>query len=437
MAFGFITGKKASATTGSPVYRQQVKRQFFKRKRAVFSLYILYLLLFVFVFADFMANDKPLIASYEGKVMMPVVKEYFVETGLSQWPTALQHVNWKELDYDWAIWPPVPYAPGGHDVGSINQAPFAASGEKGFFHRHWLGTDALGRDLLSGMVHATRIDLSIGIIAMGVAAFIGILFGSLAGFFGDDKIRTSRIRLLLNILFFCLAIFYAFIARKYSLQDGMAQGFFPLVGQALITIGIFWISLLLANLLSWPMERAGILAKQVPLPLDITISRLIEVVVSIPVIFLIIMVLAIVETGSVFWVMVVIGLTRWTGIARFIRAELLRIRQLEYVESAYALGFPEWRVLLRHAIPNSMAPVFVAIAFGIASSILIEAFLAFVGLGVPPDVPSWGGLLNQGRQNPSDWWMALFPGLAIFLTVTVFNLIGEGLADALDPKQKE
>jgi peptide/nickel transport system permease protein len=140
------------------------------------------------------------------------------------------------------------------------------------------------------------------------------------------------------------------------------------------------------------------------------------------------MILSLTTKGSVFWIMVIIGLTRWTGIARLIRAEILKIKNLNYVESATALGYSNLRILLRHVIPNAMGPVIISISFGIASVILIEAFLSFIGIGLPPDIPTWGSMLNMGRQNPTDWWMALFPGLAIFVTVLTFNLLGDGLS---------
>ena len=157
---------------------------------------------------------------------------------------------------------------------------------------------------------------------------------------------------------------------------------------------------------------------------------------SIPTLFLIISVVAIVKP-SLFIVMAVIGFTSWTGIARFIRAELLRVRSIEYIEAANALGFSEFRIIFRHAIPNALSPVLISVAFGIASAILIESTLSFLGVGVPVETLTWGSMLSSARQSPSAWWLAVFPGFAIFITVTIYNLVGEGLTDALDPRQKK
>ena len=134
--------------------------------------------------------------------------------------------------------------------------------------------------------------------------------------------------------------------------------------------------------------------------------------------------------------MIIIGITSWTGIARFTRAELLRIRSLEYISASNALGFSSSRTIFKHALPNALAPVFVSIAFGIASAILIESGLSFLGIGVPADAITWGGLLNLGRLYHEAWWLIIYPGIAIFLTITIYNMIAEAARDALDPKLK-
>ena len=180
----------------------------------------------------------------------------------------------------------------------------------------------------------------------------------------------------------------------------------------------------------------GWLGQEVNVPVDSLISRGIEIFNSMPRLLLIISISAVIEERSLWLVMVIIGLTSWTGIARFTRAEFLRIREQEYISAAQAMGFPEWRIIVKHALPNALAPVFVAVAFGIASAILIESGLSFLNIGVPDEAVTWGSMLNIGRTEPEAWWLIIFPGLAIFITITIYNLIGEGLRDALDPKLK-
>lgn len=132
-----------------------------------------------------------------------------------------------------------------------------------------------------------------------------------------------------------------------------------------------------------------------------------------------------------------IGVTNWPTVARLTRAEFLKTKSLEYGIAAKALGAPDIRTIFRHILPNTVVPVLVAATFGVPSAILIESTLSFLGFGVPPSGASWGSILSNARQLlPSGWWLAAFPGLAIFLTVTSYNLVGEGLRDAADPRLK-
>jgi len=171
--------------------------------------------------------------------------------------------------------------------------------------------------------------------------------------------------------------------------------------------------------------------------LDMILSRLIEVVMCVPPLVLILALLAILERPTIWHMMAVIGCTSWTTIARLTRAEFLKLKQTDFVVAARALGVPRLRIVFRHILPNSLAPVLVPITFGIAAAILIESGLSFLGFGTPPPNPSWGTLLNAGRNNSQLWWLWTFPGTAIFLAVLAYNLIGEGLQSATDPRLRE
>jgi peptide/nickel transport system permease protein len=165
---------------------------------------------------------------------------------------------------------------------------------------------------------------------------------------------------------------------------------------------------------------------------DNVVSRMIEVMICFPSFFLILTLAALVQQRSIFHVMVIIGVTSWTGVARLIRAEFLKHKSLEYAQAARALGIPARRIIFGHILPNAISPVLVSATFGIASAILIESSLSFLGIG-DLTVASWGETLNTGRVE-GKLWLILAPGFAIFFVVTVFNLVGEGLRDALDPK---
>ncbi|WP_019625528.1 ABC transporter permease [Thioalkalivibrio sp. ALJT] len=217
---------------------------------------------------------------------------------------------------------------------------------------HWFGTDDNGADVLSRMIHASRIALSIGFIATGIALGIGVILGGLMGYF------------------------------------------------------------------------SGIV--------DIIGMRLVEIFEAIPTLFLLLTFVAFFGR-SLYLMMLIIGLTSWSGYARYVRAEFLRLRQQDFVQGAIASGLSLPSILFRHMLPNGIAPILVAASFGVASAILAEATLSFLGLGLV-DEPSWGQMLNQAVQSSTfNWWMAAFPGGAIFLTVFAYNLIGEALRDAVDP----
>jgi peptide/nickel transport system permease protein len=171
--------------------------------------------------------------------------------------------------------------------------------------------------------------------------------------------------------------------------------------------------------------------------LDLLLMRVVEIIHSVPtLLFLVTMLALIMPSGwwSVVAMMVVIGLVRWTDVARLVRGEILRIKTLEYVQAARVLGMSHARILLQHILPNALSPVLVSATFAMASAILLEGALSFLGFGIPDDMASWGSLLNEVRAHTQAWWLAVFPGAAIFITVTAYNLAGEGLRDAIDPR---
>ncbi|MBL0333114.1 MAG: ABC transporter permease [Chlorobiota bacterium] len=343
------TNNLITSETVNQNYSSLVKRQFKKNNPAVLAIYFIIVMFFLAIVADFLANNKPLICSYKGSIHSPVIEEYLVDIGIMKYSGDLVNADWKNLKYDWSFFPPIKYQASDIDLGNS----FATPGS--FESGHYLGTDQLGRDMLSGIIHGARISLTIGFISMSIAATIGIILGSLAGFFGG------------------------------------------------------WV--------------------------DIIISRIIELFLNFPSFFLIITIVAFLG-ANIFYVMIILGITGWMGIARLIRGEVLRVRGMEYITAAKSLGFKSSKIILKHVLPNSLAPVMVSVAFGIAGAILTESGLSFLGFGVPATVVTWGSMLNQSRSAPFAWWLAIFPGIMIFLTVISYNLIGDGLRDATDPRLK-
>lgn len=169
---------------------------------------------------------------------------------------------------------------------------------------------------------------------------------------------------------------------------------------------------------------------------DWIVSRLIEVVLCFPFLFLVLGIVALFRP-SLLTILIALGLTSWTSEARYVRAEFLRIRELEFAQAARAIGAGDSRIIFRHLLPNALAPVLVSASFGVASAILTESALSFLGLGVALPTASWGGILSAAHAHIEyAWWLVLFPGLAIFATVAAFNIIGERFRDALDPRSE-
>jgi peptide/nickel transport system permease protein len=241
-----------------------------------------------------------------------------------------------------------PYDPNLIDLKQVLMPPSPA---------HYLGTDTLGRDVLSRIIFGSRVSLKVGFVAVGLATLIGLFIGALAGYYGG------------------------------------------------------WV--------------------------DSALMRLVDLMLCFPTFFLILAVIAVLEP-SIWNIMAVIGLTSWMGVARLVRAEFLSLREREFVTAARALGAGDARLILRHMLPNALAPVMVSATLGVAGAILTESALSFLGLGVQPPTPSWGNILTAGKDNIEiAWWLSVFPGLAILVTVMSYNLLGEGIREAIDPRLKE
>ncbi len=238
-----------------------------------------------------------------------------------------------------------PYNPDKINVNSILLPPSFA---------HPLGTDQLGRDVLSRLIYGSRISIEVGFIAVSISLFIGIIVGSYAGYYG------------------------------------------------------------------------GII--------DSILMRFVDIMLTFPSFFLILAISAILKP-SIINIMIIIGLTSWMGVARIIRAEFTQNKEKDYVLAAKASGASAPYIMFFEILPNTIAPILVSATLGIAMAILIQASLAFLGIGIMPPTPSWGGMLSGGKTYIMvAWWLTLFPGIAILLTVLGFNLIGEAVRDALDPR---
>jgi peptide/nickel transport system permease protein len=282
-----------------------------------------------------------------------------------------------------------------------------------------LGTDELGRDVFARMLQGSWVSLTVGFVAVGIAIVIGIFLGGIAGFYGNHRIRTGH---LLALILLGLGI--------YNIGSGRIA-----LGGALAFLGAILMVLLKSKSRGVP---AGLSALRSNLfSIDILIVGLVDIMLCFPSFFLILTVVALLPP-SIYNVMAVIGLTSWMGATRFVRAEFLSLRERDFVTAARALGVSNWRIIFRHMVPNAMAPVLVSATIGIATAILTEAGLSFLGFGVPPPHATWGNILSDGKDYIFDApWLTFVPGFAILVVVLAFNLFGEGLRDALNPRLRE
>jgi peptide/nickel transport system permease protein len=309
------------------VGRRSVSRRLFADRWALAAALFLAFTTAVALLAPLLANERPIAIRNDDGWSFPVLSKRPVYGAGAK-----------------SIAAPIAYSPDAIDLTQRLAPPSS---------RHLLGTDELGRDVLSRMIHGSRVSITVGVVATFIALVVGTLLGALAGYYRG---------------------------------------------------GVDWI-----------------------------VSRLIEVVLCFPFLVLLLAIVAVVGP-SLTTIVVALGLTSWPQEARLVRGEILRLRELSFTDAARAAGARDLRIVLRHLLPNAIAPVIVSASFGVGSVIMIESALSFLGFGVPLPTPSWGSILSSASTYIAHaWWLALFPGIAIFLTVASCNLIGERLRDVLDP----
>ncbi len=297
--------------------------------------------------------------------------------------------------------------------------------DRPIFNRYLLGTDDLGRDIFARMMQGAWVSLTVGFVAVGISVLIGIILGGLAGYYGSVKIK------LLDVLgLIVLSVSLIFLA---SGQSALALKSF------LITISLMGLSAIY-----YILSAKGKVNYKVfnflfldTFTIDTLIMRFVDIMLCFPSFFLILTIVAVLP-ASIYNIMIVIGLTSWMGTTRFVRAEFLSLREQDFVSAAKVMGISDMSIIFRHMIPNAVAPVLVSATIGIAGAILAEAALSYLGFGVPPPHATWGNILSNGQRFLYDApWLIYIPGLSILVVVLSFNLFGEGLRDALNPKLRK
>jgi peptide/nickel transport system permease protein len=401
-------------------------------KNRALKLYIRVFLIFICValLAPFIANDKPLVCQYKGQWLFPA----FSFKHQIQINTETIHYNmgkeWKTLDTDFIIFAPCAYSPNTIDADNApRKSPFdeqVMTLKNGQIitlplkFRHWLGTTQNGNDVLSCLIHGTKISLSVGIFSMLIAALLGIILGASAGYFQNNTLKVGYVQLLFLLLGVFLTYFYGIVIRGDKLAEAFSDGGIWLILRLLF---LFYISIKTIGGFGWIgnyIDRKLKTDNKINFPVDVVISRVIEILNSIPSLLLIIALSAIAKPSYTLLILI-IGFLSWTSIARLTRAEYLKAKQLDYVTACKAIGMSNYRIMIKHILPNVFPLILVQLLFGLAGAVLIEASLSFLGVGVPLNVITWGSLLNEARDHFSAWWLVVFPGLCVFSLIYIYN----------------
>lgn len=364
------------------------------------ALAIVIITILIAIFADVIANEKPLFTKIDGTTSYPIFQK-----------NKFSNTDWSIQEFEKVIFAPIPFSP---NTITKNERALLRPGTKVNNKRHILGTDSIGRDVAAGIIHGTRWALLVGLLSMAMALFFGITFGVLSGYFGDHRYESNILQVLVFTIWIFLVCFY-------------------LVHQSIMLVCIMSIFCLILFIIIKAITKNKNLAWtrlfQIKIPFDMIIMRAIEIWRSVPALFILLTIMAWVQKPSIYIAIIIIGLLRWPGIARMLRGEILKIRDIEYIQSAKVLGLSHWKIIKNHVLPNSLGPVIILSAFGISSSILLEATISFLGIGASAEVVTWGSLLSEARAHFSAWWLALFPGICIFLLVLSFNVIGERMSE--------
>jgi len=375
----------------SPTLQSIIEMRFWSYLNKYVAITFISMVLLISIFSNFLANDKPiLLIEKNGTLSFFAKKE-------------------DNAKYSFVINPLISYHDG-LDLKNTFLRPFERT-ETG----HYLGTDHLGRDVLAGLIHGGKISIGISVLAMLFAAIIGVVVGSLSGYIGDTRYEISISRAFLSIVLLIVAYYFLF-HLNFALV--------PFLVITVITILGFYLV----------MKRISWLRKRFIVPLDFLLLKFMETFSSIPTYFLILAFVVFVKPNWLLFAFI-IGATSWILVARLIRGEMIKVRNSGFIESARAMGVPELSILIKHALPNAMGPLPFAITFGIAGIIVVESTLSYLGVGLPADTLSWGNFLSGFKNNTSAWWIAVLPGIVIFLTILSLHILGRQLDDRFNPRR--
>ena len=360
------------------------------------SITILSILFFIGIFNSLLCNEKPLVAkTMDGHFVFPAFSDFKNDLGFN-----ITHTTKLDTVFAFALYPPVRYSFDFINAAQLGvQPPLFSKDKSSRWHTNWLGTEELGRDVTAGLARGLYHSLKIAILATFLSVFLGTWYGMVIGYIGDRTLRINIFQIVIRSVFAFLVLFYLYY-NEYS--------------WALFVFGFgFLVYKFLGKL---PLKRY-------PIPLDTIGTSIITLRKSIPTLIIIFALLPLFSKPSSINTLLILAVIGWTSIAWIIRIQTIEIKSKDYIKSAQSLGVGMWRMILYHIYPNLKNTVLLLFIFQLGAMITIEATLSYFGVGIEPSEVSLGTLLRQAKTNINAWWLALFPGMVLFLILFCLHLI--------------
>lgn len=402
-------------------------------KKTVLLFFLIPIL--ICLLAPFIANDRPLVCYYKNNILFPSFSnKHLFKISESEFVNYDMGQDWKRVEADFCLFPLCSYLPNTMDAENSFKSPIDKQYFRNsrneleslpFYNRHWLGTTQNGNDVLSGIIYGTRVSLSVGFFSALVAGIIGVLLGIFAGYYGNRGLELG----FFQLFFVCISVLYScFLVSTFRIQLYFWNDF---IISFTTIIGVMILLVYASNKLGKYVDDFFRLKTRIAFPVDVVITRLIELLNSIPTLLLIIT-LSTVFRPSNMMLILIISFLSWTSIARLTRAEVMKAKELNYVLAYKAMGMLPLRIMFLKILPNIFSVIFVQLLFVFSSAIIIESSLSFIGLSVSTNAVSWGSLMAEARENFSAWWLVLFPGFCIFIITYACHKIQINVNSKLD-----
>jgi peptide/nickel transport system permease protein len=392
------------------------------------SFITVFLFATVGVFSKFLANDVPLYLEYQGETFYPLLSGQSVLKTENGKTALMNYHSLSKIEGIYAIYPVVPFKSKGANIESADyQKPMTEINGR----THILGTNQIGEDTLAGLIHGTGFSMKVGFFSMLLAFVIGLLVGTLAAYFGNSMLKANAFQIVLFIGAQFLFVYYLVVLPQFTYQELIEKSMSAFLGRALIAF-IAFILLEMALIFGLQLLKSDKL-RLYHLPIDNLLGRLIEFVDGLPLLMILISLSLVIKPSAGFLILF-IGFTAWISIARLTRAEVLKLRNSDFMNAMKLMKMPWWRIVFFHLLPNALGPSIVAFSFGVGAAILTESMLSFLGVGLPNDIKTWGMILEESRDYFKAWWLVWSPGICIFLSILSFYNIGQFLRSRLNPE---